>query len=176
MNNAIKNKQIKEVKKIERSISSHLNRFVGHKRRYNEERINVSPSSQSPTLTDEYIPTISELVKDLNIEKLIEYLKQREFEILRKKDITDFIESLKPRGLRAFSSYNSFKGFKDVLKQFKINGSTINDIKQLTLERCVDDLSTLFADDNEAKRREFIIIHIVKRITNEKVTTPSEFG
>ncbi|CAI2175184.1 11158_t:CDS:2 [Funneliformis geosporum] len=80
---------------------------------------------------------------------------------------------------KAFSSYNSFKDFKDVLKQFKINGNSISDIKQFSpddIKRKIEILTPLYADDNEAKRSEFIIsglysaIHKVKRITNEKVT------
>ncbi|CAG8536657.1 7721_t:CDS:2 [Funneliformis caledonium] len=110
-------------------------------------------------------PTMSEAVKDRNVEEFVKYLKERDLGLEGKEKLLTpsssiqqrlifevlvfhFELSLKTRKLRSLSSYNTFKDFKDILNQFNIDGISINEIKQFTparydlveLERCIDDV------------------------------------
>ncbi|CAG8569513.1 4417_t:CDS:2, partial [Dentiscutata heterogama] len=128
------------------------------------------------TQTEE--PTMDSAIKELDTEGLIQFLKKKNlelkdssYEILKKQEIPESVFS----NFTEDEFRSMGKDFKDVLKEFRIVGTSIGDIPQFTPDQ-VAHSGNLLADDNERERCEYVesildsAIHIVKRITRKQVT------
>ncbi|CAG8733587.1 12714_t:CDS:2, partial [Dentiscutata erythropus] len=132
----------------------------------------ISPTSNSSNNAngEKQVPTLAEMVKQLNIEKLIEFLRDEDlqltdsyFEVLCKEEIfglsfgsatalVEFAKEVKDKKLSAFSSHRTLKDFKEVLAKCGIDITSIPQFSR--------NMETV-ADSNKGMRREYIssILH-----------------
>ncbi|CAG8588445.1 13334_t:CDS:2 [Ambispora gerdemannii] len=131
----------------------------------------MAASASNNATEEKQAPTLAEVVRKLDTEKLIEFLRGEEdlqlndahFEILRKREIAgrdflkmdkqdfrdcglevgpairlvDFAKEVKEKKLRAFSTYRTLKDFKEVLANYKLGDSILNEGVDIpTLSNC----------------------------------------